>query len=186
MNNLAQGDNLTPIHCAATAHAAFALYATAYPGAEISDLITNLAHLADQETDQGGDATLRHAAARYGTELPKTEYRFHTSDLGNATAALLGDGWTATPHRWGTGSAISGPYVTSFTLLVNDDNDLCIAFDQYDADALPETPELPTGVDVYDNGVYLTEASAADAPGDLAARVATAIRAITGTNGEQA
>ena len=175
MNNLAQGDDLTPTQRADRARAAFALYAAAYPGAEISDLITNLAHLADQEPDKCGNATLRDAAMRYRTELPIPEYRFNASELAVATAELLGDGWTANSAGAGV---VSGPYIAPFSLWM--DSGWCILFDQLVEDAFPEKPKLPTYVedDIY--GVYLTGHDAPDRLSELAPRIAEAIRAVTG------
>ncbi|MCX4976503.1 hypothetical protein [Streptomyces sp. NBC_00620] len=119
---------------------------------------------------------------------PGEEYPFSISDIARATARLLGAGWTAESGHWGTTGSVSGPFRASFTFLVDDEGDLCIAYDELVVDEFPETPELPDGVDEYDDGVFLEDASAAEGLDALAARSAAAIRAVTGrdTEGEQA
>ncbi|MFF9901308.1 hypothetical protein [Streptomyces longispororuber] len=181
-----QTDEVTPRTMAEKARPLYELYADAYPGAQIADLITNLAHLADQTTDQGGAATLRNALLHYQAEhdlahpVPGTEYPFSISDISRATARLLGPGWLAESGSWGVSGSLCGPYLTEFVFVVDYEGDLAIEFRPATNDGFPEVPELPDGVIRSDQGVYLYLASAADGLKALAERSAAAIRAVTG------
>ncbi|MGW2109930.1 hypothetical protein [Streptomyces sp. NPDC001948] len=115
------------------------------------------------------------------TPAPGTEYPFSVSDIARATAQLLGDGWTAESGYWGTTGSVSGPFIASFTFLVHEDGDLCIAYDQMKDDAFPDNPHLPLGTFSYTNGVYLELACIVDGLEALAERAADSIAAITGT-----
>ncbi|MDI3101969.1 hypothetical protein QJ054_33585 [Streptomyces sp. AN-3] len=147
-------------------------------------------HIANSSECQGHDADAApqdDAALLYDAQgnynpAPGTEYPFSVSDIARATARLLGAGWTAESGYWGTTGVVCGPFTATFGFLVDDEGDLCIAYDNYPVDGFPESPDLPDQVGTWDVGVYLEEAAALDGLDDLAERAAAAIRAITGYN----
>jgi hypothetical protein len=65
MDDLAQCDGLTPVQRGQRARAALEGYRGTIP-----DLIADLAHLADEETVNGGRAALREAEMHYEAEQP--------------------------------------------------------------------------------------------------------------------
>ncbi|WP_330342625.1 hypothetical protein [Streptomyces sp. NBC_00557] len=116
------------------------------------------------------------------SELAPYSVSFTIPELANATAQLLGPGWTSGPRRWGTCGALIGPYKTLFLFRVDDDSDLVIEYRPDASDPFPATPDLPSGVEPlqYDDGVWLEDAEPEDGVDALAARCAAAIRAVTG------
>jgi hypothetical protein len=69
MDDLAAIDGRTPEERAYRARETFELYARTYPGSEIRDLITDLAHLADIQ-GEGGEQELASAHLHYSAEIP--------------------------------------------------------------------------------------------------------------------
>ncbi|MGW0033030.1 hypothetical protein ACWDXD_24840 [Streptomyces sp. NPDC003314] len=122
---------------------------------------------------------LYDAHDRY-TPTPGTEYPFSVSDIARAAIVLLGPDWHAESGAFGATGTISGPSTGRFGLLVDGEGDLLIEVPQYEGDDWPESPELPDGIKDYDDGVYLEGASASDGLDSLAAKVAAAVRAVTG------
>ncbi|WUT01795.1 hypothetical protein OHA46_34120 (plasmid) [Streptomyces sp. NBC_00708] len=114
------------------------------------------------------------------TPAPGTEYPFSVSDIAYATAALLGNSWSAESGHWGVTGVLSGPCATSFVFTVDYEGDLCIQYDRFEADALPDSPNLPLGVQAWAEGVYLEDASAVDGLDDVALLSADAISAVLG------
>ena len=70
MDDLAQISGVTSDDRADRARDAWELYSSAHGGSEIQDLIADLAHLADLETEDGGSAALASAEMHYAAELP--------------------------------------------------------------------------------------------------------------------
>ncbi|MFJ4880131.1 hypothetical protein ACIP93_33655 [Streptomyces sp. NPDC088745] len=114
------------------------------------------------------------------TPAPGTEYPFSVSDIARATAHLLGSEWGAESGFFGVTGTVFGPFTSSFTLLVDYEGDLCIAYDRFVCDGFPEHPELPKHIREYDDGVYLEASSASEGLETLAERCAAAIRACVG------
>ncbi|MFH8439313.1 hypothetical protein ACH4A3_29330 [Streptomyces sp. NPDC018007] len=115
------------------------------------------------------------------TPEPGTEYPFSVSDIARAVSAFLGDAWIAESGHWGTTGSLSGPFIASFTFLVDEEGDLLMTFDRMEGDAWPESPTLPEGFHECDGGVHLELAAACDGLEHLAEKYAAAVRAITGT-----
>lgn len=114
------------------------------------------------------------------TPVPGVKYTFHVCDIADAAVQRLGDGWSAKDRNFGVAAVISGPFIATFDLHVDDDEDLAIAYTAYKDDDFPERDEyeLPAGVRSYSDGVYLVDAEAADGLIVLADRVAAAIRCV--------
>ena len=69
MDDLAELSGITPTDRADRAREAWELYASTYRGSEICDLITDLMHLADLETADGGPVALATAELHYDAEV---------------------------------------------------------------------------------------------------------------------
>ncbi|MET8696870.1 hypothetical protein ABZV65_30520 [Streptomyces bauhiniae] len=108
---------------------------------------------------------------------PGTEYPFSVSDIARATAPLLGADWHAESGPWGTTGRLSGPFIATFEIVV-DEGDLCLTFTRYLNDGWPQGPELPEGVDVFDGGLWFPDACSVDGLEALSAKVAATIRAL--------
>ncbi|MGW2657042.1 hypothetical protein ACWC1D_25720 [Streptomyces sp. NPDC001478] len=110
---------------------------------------------------------------------PGTEYPFAVSDIARAAVALLPDGWQAeSRNSWGTCGSIFNSD-RKFTLLVDEDNDLCLDYRRLPDERLPDV--LPEGVVKYLDGFFFELAAAADGLHSLAVKVAAAVRAATGS-----
>ncbi|MER6520030.1 hypothetical protein ABT246_24645 [Streptomyces sp. NPDC001553] len=106
---------------------------------------------------------------------------FSPAEIAEASLPLLGDGWSVEPGPWNVSCTISGPYVTSFVLRVDEEGPLVIDYNGlFTDDAFPQDPVLPDGVLADGDGVLLTHADVNDFLEKLAQQVANAIRAITG------
>ncbi|MFB6629951.1 hypothetical protein ACFCWY_08655 [Streptomyces sp. NPDC056362] len=114
------------------------------------------------------------------TPAPGTEYPFSVSDIARATVQLLGPEWHAESGAFGATGVITGSFTGRFVVLVDGDSDLCIESTRYEADGWPESPELPDGVEDYEDGVFLPGAFSASGLDALAEGCAAAIRAVTG------
>lgn len=73
MDDIARASGITQDDRAERARDAWELYAATYSGSEIQDLITDLLHLADADTEDGGAVALASAERHYGSEVPEGE-----------------------------------------------------------------------------------------------------------------
>ncbi|MEV8396688.1 hypothetical protein [Streptomyces niveus] len=113
----------------------------------------------------------------------RTECPLTVPDIATAAVLLLGgDDWCATPAKFRAGATITGPHGVVFHLGVDHDEDLVINYAAYLYGGLPKLneDELPEGLGIYTDGVFLKHTTAEDGRGDLAARVANALRLVTG------
>ncbi|MFE5369225.1 hypothetical protein [Streptomyces mirabilis] len=69
MDDLAALSGTAPADRADRAREAWELYASTYGGSEICDLITDLMHLADLESEDGGPVALATAELHYDAEI---------------------------------------------------------------------------------------------------------------------
>ncbi|WP_327436632.1 MULTISPECIES: hypothetical protein [unclassified Streptomyces] len=120
-------------------------------------------------------------APRRAFPAPGTEYPFSVGDIAYATARRLGPGWNADAGYWGTTGSLWGPYTACFTLLIDVEGDLCMAYDVAASDEWPDTPQLPRGVQEFSAGLFLPEACVTDGLDHIADQLTAAVRAITGT-----
>ncbi|WP_445277425.1 hypothetical protein [Streptomyces sp. DSM 41033] len=116
-----------------------------------------------------------------GFPAPGVEYPFSVGDIAYATARRLGPGWNADAGYWGTTGSLWGPYTACFTLLIDVEGDLCMAYDVAASDEWPDAPQLPRGVQEFPAGLFLPEACVTDGLDRIADQLAAAVRAITGT-----
>lgn len=119
-------------------------------------------------------------APRTAYPAPGMEYPFSIGDIAYATAHLLGPDWCAEAGHWGITGSLWGPYVASFTFLIDIEGDLCMTYDRSEADGWPQTPQLPRGFQEFTAGVFNPHACVTDGLDQLAAQHAAALRAITG------
>ncbi|MGY1502975.1 hypothetical protein ACW4TU_41475 [Streptomyces sp. QTS52] len=118
------------------------------------------------------------------TDTPDTEPEI-TNFLPHIACAVtqrLGDGWSWKLPSLGTNVLISGPYVASFDLHVDEDEDLAIGYSEDPSDGFPELDEdeVPIGFGTYPGGVYLVDPDISEGLEVLADRVANAIRFVIG------
>ncbi|MCX5182591.1 hypothetical protein [Streptomyces sp. NBC_00268] len=169
MDDIAERESITPAQRGARARAAL----EAYSGT-ITDLITDLAHLADDETTGGALATLRDAEMHYGAELPDIDppapgaaHPLNVFDLARAAAKLLGDGWTVHAADWGAAGYLDFQGEPVISVGLNEDLDLFVRHE-----------DLPKGTEVLEG------ASDTDALNVLAERVADTVRDLCARNAE--
>ncbi|MFG3718229.1 hypothetical protein ACGF8D_10570 [Streptomyces massasporeus] len=91
LSALGGGGDASPAERAERARAAFEFYVRTNPGAQVSDLMTNLMHLADVSGEDDGPGVLATAELNYAAEAQDPEEAEDLGDLIEQAATLVRD-----------------------------------------------------------------------------------------------
>ncbi|MEV0778909.1 hypothetical protein [Streptomyces sp. NPDC050428] len=145
--------------------------------------------LREVPADNQGDArrlTERQLRQEHAPILPAetpTERPITVPDIAAAAVRLLGAPWTARPTDFQTAAAITRPPGGPvYRLRIDTENDLAISYKAGEGDGLPELDpnQLPTGIGISEEGVFVEDAMEENGLVDLAAHVANALLFVTG------
>ncbi|WP_331730911.1 hypothetical protein [Streptomyces sp. NBC_01174] len=116
------------------------------------------------------------------TVAPPSDAEPTLPGVARAAAQRLGEGWSAEPGEYAATAGLFGPYRSAFRLHVDHDEDLVVGYCRYQGDDFPELDpaELPTGIGIWDAGIYLLDVCPSDGVEALADQVARAVRVAAG------